>query len=274
MFGKYLDKYNDVLLGVVLIPIINTINYHLTYSTIRWDWYTLATYSIDTVSGYLSWWIIRSIVVWLDRVKPFESGLVRRLVLQVTLTNFAVLSFTIIATEGVNALYTDQPLPTQFYTYNLFIFFIWILVINGIYTGLYFYDQWRITQHLRDRDREVQASGLKVQQGKKVIKLPFERLGAIYLEDGTAFIQTLDNRRFVSDSSLNRIEEILPPQHFFRVNRKYILNRGVIQGYNKKSHGKLMLELKADSGLPDKPVVSRLTAPAFKDWFQLAVYRA
>ena len=61
MFNRYLGKYRDVLLGLVLIPVINTINYHLTYSHIRWDWYTAATYAIDTVSGLLSWWIIRAI---------------------------------------------------------------------------------------------------------------------------------------------------------------------------------------------------------------------
>lgn len=47
MTRRYLGKYKDVLLFLVMIPHINTINYHFTYARIRWDWYTVATYLID-----------------------------------------------------------------------------------------------------------------------------------------------------------------------------------------------------------------------------------
>ena len=274
MFNRYLGKYRDVLLGLVLIPVINTINYHLTYSHIRWDWYTAATYAIDTVSGLLSWWIIRAIVLWLDRTMPYEAGIGRRLIAQVLLTNLAVLGFTVLATEGVNALYTDQPLPSGFYSFNLFIFFIWILVINGIYVGMYFHDQWRTAQRLREQDRKRRSSGLQVQRGKQVIQLPFENLGALFVEEGQAYARTLDGERFALDRSLNRLEPHLPEEIFFRVNRRYILNRKVISGFTRKPHGKLALVLNPEFYVPDTPVVSRLTAPSFKSWLQEAVHKA
>lgn len=274
MLGKYLGKYNDLLLGAILIPVINTINYHLTYGHIRWDWYTAATYAIDTVSGYISWWIIRKIVIWLDRAWPYENGFVRRIAAQIGFTTFAVLAFTIGATEGVNALYTDEPLPAKFYTYNLFIFFIWVLVINGIYTGLYFYNQWKETLQLRERDNAIRNRGFQVSRGNKVVSLPFEQVGALYVENGQSYLKTTTGELFVLDRSLNALESLLPTEHFFRVNRRYILNRNLISGYHKKPYGKLELELLASFELPENPGISRLTAPAFKSWLAVSVQQA
>ncbi len=271
MWGRYLGKYNDILLGALLIPVINTINYHLTYGHIRWDWYTAATYSIDTVSGYISWWIIRKIVIWLDRTMPYENGFVRRIAVQIGLTNLAVLTFTIVATEGVNALYWDKPLPQSFYTYNLFIFFIWILVINGIYTGLYFFDQWQRAHQLREKDQRLRQAGYQVKQGRQVRTLPFTSIGVFHAEEGQIYLTTLEGRRYALDLPLNKIETILPTEAFFRVNRQYILNREVISGYSRETNGKLQLELNRDLRLMEKPVISRLTAPSFKAWFQKAV---
>ncbi|MBC2839654.1 LytTR family DNA-binding domain-containing protein [Robiginitalea sp. SC105] len=273
MLGRYLGKYNDVLLAVVLIPVINTINYHLTYSVIRWDWYTVATYTIDTVSGYISWWIIRTVIRRLDRTMRYENGLARRLAVQIGLTNALVLAFTIGATEGVNALYWDKPLPRSFYTYNLFIFFIWILVINGIYTGLYFYDQLREVRQLRERERNLKSSGFQVQRGARVARLPFAEIAAFYSDEGQTYLQTLEGETFALERSLNRIEPLVPDTDFFRVNRKYIINRRLILGYRKQEYGKLVLELRPGSRLPDLPGVSRLTAPAFKEWLGMAIER-
>ena len=273
MLGRYLGKYNDILLGAVLIPVINTINYHLTYGHIRWDWYTAATYSIDTVSGYISWWIIRASVIWLDRAMPYEKGFMRRILTQIGLTTLAVLAFTIAATEGVNALYWDKPLPSKFYTYNLFIIFIWILVIDGIYVGLYFFDQWQRTQNLREKDRTLRQAGYKVRQGRQVLTLPFPSIGAFHTEDGQTYLTTFEGKRFALDLPLNKIEPLLPGESFFRVNRKYILNRELISGYLREPYGKLQVRLSREVRLPELPVISRLTAPGFKAWFEQAVQK-
>lgn len=273
MLGRYLGKYNDVLLGVVLIPVINTINYHLTYGHIRWDWFTAATYTIDTVSGYISWWIIRAIVIWLDRAMPYESGFLRRILAQIGLTTLAVLAFTIAATEGINALYWDKPLPLKFYTYNLFIFFIWILVIDGIYVGLYFFDQWQRAQNLREKDLQLRQAGYQVRQGRRVLTLPFPSIGAFHTEGGTTYLTTLAGDRFALELPLNKIEALLPTESFFRVNRKYILNRELITGYSREPYGKLHLQLKGGLRLPELPVISRLTAPAFKAWLEEALQK-
>lgn len=271
MFKKYLGKYNDVLLGLVLIPFINTINYHLTYSNIRWDWYTLTTYLIDTVTGWISWWLMREVVLWMDKLLPYEHGLAKRISLQLLGSNLLILGFIISTTWGINELFGDGPLPGSFYTYNLFIFFIWILVLNSIYIGFYFYDQWQKSQQLVEKERAIKARGFNVRKGRRVVSISFHQIGAFHSEEGITYLTTLDGERFVLDQSLGRILEAIPQPLFFRINRQFILNRDIIDGYRRESHGKLSLDLKPGFPLPERPVISRLTAPDFKQWLSKSV---
>lgn len=272
MFKKYLGKYNDTLLFLVLIPVINTINYHLTYANIRWDWYTYTTYAIDTASGYIAWWIIRSVVLWLDKKHPYLKAPLKRIGLQILFTNILALGFIVLQTEVINALFGEGPLPVKFYTYNLFIFFIWILVINGIYIGMYFYDQWRQTIDLREKDRKLRSSGFEVQHGRSVENLNFEEIAAFYVEEGATYLITMDQKKFVLDASLNKIMPKVPKEFFFRVNRKYIIHRQLVKGFKKDVNGKLLATLNKEISSTQVLTVSRITAPGFKKWFRATTH--
>ena len=123
-------------------------------------------------------------------------------------------------------------MPIKFYTYNLFIFFIWILVINGIYIGIYFYDQWQKIIALRDKDKKLRSNGFEVQLGKTVETIPFDSISAFYVDDGTTYLKTKENKNFVLDNSLYKIMPILPEEFFYRLNRKFIIHRDLIKNYN------------------------------------------
>lgn len=267
MPGKYLNKFNDTLLFLVLIPLINTINYHLTYAHIRWDWYTYTTYAIDTASGFIAWWIIRSVILWFDKKLPYLKAPLKRIGLQILVTNLLAQGFIIIQTEVINTLFGEGPLPIQFYTYNLFIFFIWILVINGIYIGMSFYDQWQRTISLREKDKELRSTGFKVQLGKTVEAIPFEDIAAFYVEEGITYLRTRERKNFVLDLSLNKIMPGLPAEDFFRLNRKYIMHRAYIRGYQRAVNGKLSARLQDGYDLPMAISISRIAAPDFKRWY-------
>lgn len=273
MVKRYLNKYNDGLLFLVLIPVINTINYHLTYARVRWDWYTYATYTIDTVTGFIAWWIIRKTILWLDQVMPYEKALVKRIGVQILLTNIFAQGFIIFATEVVNEIYTDDPLPTKFYTYNLFIFFIWILVINGVYIAMYFYNQWSSTLKLRETDKKLRSTGFEVHIGRKTQTIPFDKIAVFYADEGTSYLKTMELRNYVIDRSLNKIEPQLPEELFYRLNRKYIVHRSLIKGFEREVNGKLKALLIPVDDLPDYAIISRTTAPGFKRWFRATAHQ-
>lgn len=268
MRSRYLGTYRDVTLFLILIPLINTINYHLTYGHIRWDWYTIATYFIDTVQGYIAWWLIRKIILWLDTTLPYQKAFGRRILVQLLLTNLVAQGFIILATEGVNALYTEEPLPSNFYTYNLFIFFIWILVINGIYIGMYLHKQWRIAQELREQDRHLRKQGFEVQLGNTIKNVLFEEIALIFADGGTTSLKTTGGTTYILDRSLNKIMPLLPGELFFRLNRQYIAHRKSITDYRKGINGKLLVHLRDDLSVSGTITVSRISAPEFKRWYR------
>jgi len=274
MYQKYLGKYNDLLLFLLLMPVINTINYHLTYSRIRWDWYTYTTYFIDLAQGYVAWWLARMVILWLDRKIPYENAMAKRIFVQIFLTNLVIQTYLIFITELVNALFGDGPLPIKFYTYNLFIFFIWVLVVNGLYIGYYFHSQWHTVKGLRESDKNLRSTGFEVIMGNTTHNIQFENIIGFYIDDKTSYLLTKDLRRFIIDSSLNKISPKLPEELFFRLNRKYIVHRECITGYKKEVNGKLIVEFKKGIPFEDDPIVSRTTAPEFKRWYSASMYRA
>lgn len=274
MWANYLGKYKDWLLCLILIPIINTINYHLTYGTIRWDWYTYATYLIDTAQGFIAWWLLRLTIVYLDKKMPYEKGLSKRLVVQLLLTNLVVQGFITLATEVINALYTNEPLPINFYTYNLFIFFIWILFINGLYTGIYFYDEWRNSQKMREQDKALRQTGFEVGLGNKMRNIPFSSIAWFNVDGRATYLVTQSGKSFIVDDSLNKIMPKLPEEHFFRLNRQCIVHRSQLLGYKKEINGKLIVEF-GNEIQPDRmEIISRINAPEFKQWFSLTAHSA
>jgi len=244
----------------------------LTYVNIRWDWYTYTTYAIDTAQGYVAWWLIRITIKYLDRKLPYHKELIKRIVLQLILTNIIAQGFIILATVVINEIFGDKPLPIKFYTYNLFIFFIWILVINGIYIGMYFYDQWLKIISLREKDKMLRSLGFEVQLGKTVETVPFESISAFYVDDGTTYLRTNENKNFILDDSLNKIMPKLPEELFYRLNRKFIVHRNLIKNYSKDINGKLRVSLHEDLSFRDKIIVSRTIAPDFKKWLSATTH--
>lgn len=277
-------NYKDVRLFLWLIPVINVINYYLTYTAKPFSWRTVITFSIDTVQGYIAWLLIRAVILYLDKKLPYQPQLFKRLTIQLVLTIIACLTPIIVLTEFVNWLATDKPVPASFYRIDIFIFMIWVLVVDAIYIGIYFYRQWQKAeqekqQHLqlleeqtrlRQEESRIRQNGFTVKLGKKDIHLSFDEIWAIVVEGD--YTITFDNqgKKYFLDSSLDKLEKAMPPEWFFRINRQYILHRQCIAGFERIENGKLNVLLKAIEPLPPVIVISRLRAAAFKEWFQPA----
>lgn len=214
------------------------------------------------------------VIVWLDKKMPYEQKMSKRIFVQIFLTNLVIQGYLIFITELVNALFGDGPLPIKFYTYNLFIFFIWVLVINGIYIGYYFHSQWHTVRTLRESDRNLRSTGFEVAMGNTTHNINFKDIMGFYIDDKTSYLITKEQRRFIIDSSLNKIAPKLPEELFFRLNRKYIVHRDWIKGYKKEINGKLIVDFKKDFPFEGNQIISRTTAPEFKRWFSAAVHRA
>ena len=266
---KHQNPYHpDVWLFLILIPLISAFNYYLTYTHIQLNWFLLLTFSIDTAQGYVAWWGVRSFIFFLDKKQPFENGPSKRVVIQLAGTIIIGLSIIILLTEGVSWIAKGKSAALNFYTVDIFIISIWFFVINGMYTGLYFYNHWQYSEAKRREENRIRSGGLLVSQGKVDLMLDFPVLAGMYVEGEYVIACHISGKKYFLNQSLDKVEQKLPATYFFRFNRQFILHRQLVAGYKRAENGKLVVMLHPSVNFPSEIPVSRTKAPAFKEWFR------
>ncbi len=268
MFRSQPYRYNDVRLFLILIPVIAAINYHLTYTNVQLNWFLVFTYLIDTQQGYVGWLCCRAVIIYLDRVYPYQRNTSRRIIIQTISSTAAGLAAIILQTMLVNRLFTDHPMPVSFFTVDIIIIFIWFLVVNGIYIGLHYYTLWQDTEATRLQEKEIRQGGFMVKAGKKNISISFAEIAGFAIESEYAVLYTTQSKNYYLDESLDAVEQKLPPEFFFRLNRQSIVHRQVVTGFDRGENGKINVLIRSTEKFPNAIPVSRLKAPAFKAWFQ------
>ncbi len=83
-------------------------------------------------------------------------------------------------------------------------------------------------------------------------------------DSGFVSIVTRNKSEFITDFTLDKLEEILDPTKFFRINRKYIVSIDSIQKISSYFNSRLQLELAPAAR--EAVIVSRERVPSFKDW--------
>lgn len=260
--------YNDVRLFLILIPVISSINYHLTYEDIQLNWRFVFTFLIDIQQGYVAWYCCRAIIIYLDRVYPYRRNVSRRILIQTSTTSFVGLLVIVLQTLLMHYLFSDKPFPMDFFTIDLVIIFIWFLVLNGIYIGLFYYTEWQNSEEIRQQEKMVRTEGFLVKYGKKNFSLPFSDIAGFTIENEYAVLTTTEPKNYYLDESLDAVEQKLPPELFFRLNRQSIVHRQIVLGFDRAENGKINVLIRSAEKFPPAIPVSRLKAPAFKSWFQ------
>lgn len=262
-----LHKYNDIKFFLIAIAFISAFNYYLTYGNISFNWFLVLTYINDTVQGWLAWWAVRSIIIYLDKRMPYTASPLRRILIQFLLTTAAGMLVIISLTELSSWIVKGEPALLNFYTFDIFIFFIWFIVINGIYVGMHYYDELKESERAREEEKRVRTGGFTVKHGRENLQIPFEDVLGFYVDDGYTMLLTRQYKKYFPDKSLDKIEEMLPAEWFFRLNRQYIVHRSAVNGFKRTSDGKIDVLVTAAGNFPESIPVSRIKAAAFKNWF-------
>ncbi len=260
--------YPDIAVFLILIPFISAINYYLTYHNIKFNWFLILTFIIDTVQGYIAWLAVRKLILFLDLKVPYDKGILERMSIQLVLTTFVGLLIISLLTEMVSFIVKGKAAPLDFYTIDLIIIGIWFFFINAIYLGLYYYNQWKQTEEKMAEEKKLKVDGFVVKVGNKDLKLNFNSIAWFFVDTDYTIAQNYNGNKFYLDDSLEKIEKRLPEDTFFRLNRKYIVNRNLISGFKRIGNGKILVLLHDNQLSPLEIAVSRTKAPSFKRWFR------
>ncbi len=103
-----------------------------------------------------------------------------------------------------------------------------------------------------------------VHAGQKIKSVRTDDIAYFHSLRKNTFLNTFDNDHYSLDQSLDRIEKLLEPEKFFRVNRRFIINLDAIGNMYILSRSRIKIELKP---APDEEVlVSFHRMAAFRRW--------
>ena len=104
-----------------------------------------------------------------------------------------------------------------------------------------------------------------VQVGEKIRKIETGEIAYFYVMQKGVYLKTREGSSYPVEYSLDRLENLLNPAAFFRINRKYIVNVDGIAKMIAYSRGRVKLELKPPAD-DDDSIVSIERAAKFKSW--------
>lgn len=98
----------------------------------------------------------------------------------------------------------------------------------------------------------------------RLVTLPVEQVALFYTENRTTCAITRKNERYPVDLPLEKLEEQLNPEHFFRTNRQSIVHVDSIVRIEPYFNGKVVVHTRPEA--PEKITVSKERSTAFKQW--------
>lgn len=114
----------------------------------------------------------------------------------------------------------------------------------------------------------TENNSLVVGVGAKKHLLHYTDIVCFYSTTKTTFLVTSNEKEFIHDDSLEKLNLIVPKNRFFRANRQFIISRDIISNFKSDENGKITIEIKPCNDLPASITVSRLKAHAFRAWMK------
>jgi len=105
-----------------------------------------------------------------------------------------------------------------------------------------------------------------VQIGDHIKKIDTTDIAYFYSWEKSTYLTTNNGHTYPLDLSLDSIMNMLDPECFFRINRKYIVQMGAIKKMTAFSRSRIKLTLTPPTDNPDAPLVSVERAARFKQW--------
>ncbi len=126
------------------------------------------------------------------------------------------------------------------------------------------YNQQTIEQLMQQMTQKSYKERFLVKMGQQLNYLKVSDIAYFYSEDGLLHALDKKNKRHIIDYTLDQLETVLSPDHFFRINRKNIISLPAIEKIHTYFNSRLKLDLVPST--PQEVIVSRDRVNDFKQW--------
>ncbi|MBX2842279.1 MAG: LytTR family DNA-binding domain-containing protein [Flammeovirgaceae bacterium] len=105
-----------------------------------------------------------------------------------------------------------------------------------------------------------------VTTGEKIRSILIEEVAYFMGEDKYLYLITKDNKKYIIDSTLTKLEYLLDPERFFRINRKFTISFDSIKEMVVYSKSRVKVELDPPAPYNLEAIVSVDRSGSFKKW--------
>jgi two-component system LytT family response regulator len=121
-----------------------------------------------------------------------------------------------------------------------------------------------IIQKLEEAGFIRKAKRLLIRMGQTIKLIDLNHVAYFYSKDKISFAVLPGNKRYPLDQSLDQIEQMVDPLHFFRINRQFIVKMESID--EMIAYSKSRVKLKLNPTTEEDAIVSKERSPEFKKW--------
>lgn len=125
-------------------------------------------------------------------------------------------------------------------------------------------------QQINEMVKHLSDAGFKnrflVRLGNHIHSIKSEDISFFYAEGRDAYLIANNEKKYIIEYTLEKLEELLNPRVFFRVNRSFIVNINAIADVLVYSNRRLKLTL--HQNIDKEIIVSREKVADFKKWFE------
>lgn len=119
--------------------------------------------------------------------------------------------------------------------------------------------------HSLQQEENYKTHFLISAKGDKLIPVSVESILFFYIEEGVVKAYTEEQKEYIFSETLDELSDCLNPNHFFRVNRQYIIARKAVKDMDLWFNSRLSVNLKIST--PERILVSKAKVAEFKKWF-------
>ncbi len=105
-----------------------------------------------------------------------------------------------------------------------------------------------------------------IQYGQKIKKVEINEIAYFYALEKNVFLTTFSGNTFPVDFALDKLQEVIDPEKFFRINRKLIVSFNAIKNMIPYSRSRIKIELNPSEPKEVEALVSIERSSAFKEW--------
>ncbi len=105
-----------------------------------------------------------------------------------------------------------------------------------------------------------------IQYGQKIKNVEAEEIAYFYAMDKNVFLNTFSDNTYPLDYTLDKLNDQLDPDKFFRINRKMIINIDAIKSMIPFSRSRIKIELNPKAPADIEALVSVERSASFKEW--------